>query len=940
MSNATSDYFSQVKAAIRGNEISVLNIDAGLPMGILDGDHHACPVCGGTDRFNLAYPNEGGVRCNTCFPDGNHDCIAAVMHFKSIGYKAAMKRIGDRLGVPGCPYDEEGSPLEDSETVVEKLPPPSKAFDKAKPEERAAETASDATLHDAYLAMLGVFQLAADDRKRLHGRGITDAEINARGYRTFEQSRSAAAFSAGVAAVGADSLALVPGFDVSRKAIRCAHDKSILIPVRDLQGLILGVRVRVPDEKVNDGESKYRWLSSRSQRTNPNGPKAETRAHVPLGTSANSDIVRVVEGEFKADIATITDPQKIPTISIPGVQSSGRAFPVIEKMGAKSIRIAFDADFRTNDAVAKALLAFIGEAEKRGLSVGVETWPAACGKGIDDVLRSSGAKSIQLLSGGELARLVGELEERVSAGAGDSSQDHVLRHTTDPATLAEKFIRDRVPSIGNGTAGAASIYGLKYWREDWYQFEKNRYRRMSEKDFKPHLHHWLEEEAVRIAKLLRAKGSRDAKAMRITPPITASVLASLQSKCVVDSERCELFGEFEKLPRMGLITHHRHWIAAENGVLDLSPIIPSRPCPESEFKMQGAGSNYLTDSLPLRPHSPDWFSCSCLKCEYDPKATAPKFMAIMKENLSYDAAKLMLAQEWCGYQLIADNSFQKFLCCLGDGANGKSVFGAVIQALVGEENCSMVPLEDFKDSFALASTIGKLVNISSDSGDVDKMAEGKLKSFTGGDRMSLNRKNQSYWTGSPSARITIISNSIPRFSDKSAGMYRRIIPLLFDATIPVERRIADLDKPRYWVQSGEMPGILNWALEGLRRLKANGQFTIPEQSTKACEEMRLEANPALAFLREYYSECDQGEVYVNELYGEYELHCRLNGNRYPMGLAAFGKEVKRAFPKSAKEREASGARLNYYVGIQKTKCIHEFAEAVKSFTPSLSGYPS
>ena len=87
-------------------------------------------------------------------------------------------------------------------------------------------------------------------------------------------------------------------------------------------------------------------------------------------------------------------------------------------------------------------------------------------------------------------------------------------------------------------------------------------------------------------------------------------------------------------------------------------------------------------------------------------------------------------QEWVGYTLTPDTSQQKFLVAEGEGANGKTVFLETHTQLLGPENVSHVPLEMFGMRFQLTSTLGKLANICSEVGEIDRVAEGTLKQFT------------------------------------------------------------------------------------------------------------------------------------------------------------------------------------------------------------------
>src|SRR5205807_310610 len=125
----------------------------------------------------------------------------------------------------------------------------------------------------------------------------------------------------------------------------------------------------------------------------------------------------------------------------------------------------------------------------------------------------------------------------------------------------------------------------------------------------------------------------------------------------------------------------------------------------------------------------------------------------------------------------------------------------------------------------LASTLGKLANICAEVGELDKAAEGYLKAYTSGDAMQFERKYESSFSAMPTARLVLATNNPPRFSDKSDGVWRRLILLPLNVTIAEEERVYGMDKREWWEASGELPGILNWALEGFDRLRLQGGFT-------------------------------------------------------------------------------------------------------------------
>src|SRR5262249_2842959 len=155
------------------------------------------------------------------------------------------------------------------------------------------------------------------------------------------------------------------------------------------------------------------------------------------------------------------------------------------------------------------------------------------------------------------------------------------------------------------------------------------------------------------------------------------------------------------------------------------------------------------------------------------------------------------------------------------------------------ENVSHVPLEKFGGEFNLASTLGKLSNVSSEIGEVDKVSEGTLKQFAAGDPMHFNRKGIAPIEARPSARLTFATNDTPKFRDKSQGLWRRLLLVPFTRTIAAQEVKSGRDAPSWWQKSGELPGIFLWAVEGWRRLRERRRFTEPVTCQRAIDVHRL-----------------------------------------------------------------------------------------------------
>jgi phage/plasmid-associated DNA primase len=153
-------------------------------------------------------------------------------------------------------------------------------------------------------------------------------------------------------------------------------------------------------------------------------------------------------------------------------------------------------------------------------------------------------------------------------------------------------------------------------------------------------------------------------------------------------------------------------------------------------------------------------------------------------------------------------------------------------------------------------------------------------------------------------------------------------------------RVRGMDKPAWWVASGELPGILNWALAGLDRLRRQNRFTTARVCEEAHAEYRTESIPARIFLTESCCEKPGGQVSCLLLYQAYGRWCQDRGYS-PLADRGFGKEVARVFPKA--ERKKVGPRDNRvycYCGIDNvelSKNLHQAEVMRRHFEANATG---
>ena len=298
--------------------------------------------------------------------------------------------------------------------------------------------------------------------------------------------------------------------------------------------------------------------------------------------------------------------------------------------------------------------------------------------------------------------------------------------------------------------------------------------------------------------------------------------------------------------------HEEHRIVLENGILDL-------------------------DDYSLIPHDPEWLSLNKFPVHYDKNAECPGILKFISEIARKEDIPLL--QEWTGYNLwIFGYPAQKAMLLVGDGGNGKSTFIGILEALIGRQNRSAVSLHELEENrFAKADLFGKASNLYPDLPDRDLKGTGMFKMLTGGDPIRAEDKNIKAWTYHNVAKLTFSCNAVPRVPEDSTAFFRRWFivefPYSFEGTKQEDRDL----KERLTTDKKEMSGFLNWALEGLQRLRANGwKFSNGKTVEIVKEDYIVRSDPYKAFVLHCVIEDSNSQVKKDGLYSAYKEHCEIH----------------------------------------------------------------
>jgi len=221
-------------------------------------------------------------------------------------------------------------------------------------------------------------------------------------------------------------------------------------------------------------------------------------------------------------------------------------------------------------------------------------------------------------------------------------------------------------------------------------------------------------------------------------------------------------------------------------------------------------------------HSPDHRFLSRLGCDYDPDAECPQWRAFLSQSVSSDIDRAKL-QEFAGYCLHHWGlPFHKSLFLVGPTASGKSTFLDTINALLGDDTvASLTPQQLTGERFAPAELYGKWANIRNDIPKSTVENTGMFKELIAGDPMKAEEKNKDPFFFNPTAKHLFSANQLPEMNVDDEAFFRRVLLVAFPETVPEPERDKRLDEKL----QNELPGILNWAIEGLQRLLGNGKFT-------------------------------------------------------------------------------------------------------------------
>jgi putative DNA primase/helicase len=299
-------------------------------------------------------------------------------------------------------------------------------------------------------------------------------------------------------------------------------------------------------------------------------------------------------------------------------------------------------------------------------------------------------------------------------------------------------------------------------------------------------------------------------------------------------------------------------------------------------------------------HTPSFFTEFALPFDYAPEARCPVWEETLTQWFPDDAEAICALQDMFGMLISGELKHQRIYLFLGPPRAGKGTVVRVLLNLFGKAYVTNPTISHLASAFGLEHMLGKTLAVIPDARtrgnrSPDRLVE-TLLSISGEDALTVDRKNKTSVDTKLLVRLLMLSNEVPKFLDVSGALASRFLAIPFRQSF-LGREDRELDERL----AAELPGILNWALAGLDRVRETGKLTVPKSGEAILRQIGDLSSPVSVFVRE---ECVIEPLHwaVRQvLWEEWKRWCGDNGHG-PGSKQTFEQQLTSKFPELIEER--------------------------------------
>lgn len=303
----------------------------------------------------------------------------------------------------------------------------------------------------------------------------------------------------------------------------------------------------------------------------------------------------------------------------------------------------------------------------------------------------------------------------------------------------------------------------------------------------------------------------------------------------------------------------------------------------------------------------------------DFNAECPKFEHFLATTFAGEPDKTRWLQVQAGVTLIGSQPTQQFIYCKGteNGADGKSRLMELFLNLLGQENgAGYATVSDRRvfekstsdrHSTELAKLAGVRMVVTSELGSTKQLDADKVKGMVAGDSMTARFMRGDEFVFTPQFMLWAMSNHHAKVDASDGAFWRRAAVLEFSHSVPIEERIAGLDRI---IATEEGPAVLAWMIQGARSYFEYG-FNVPQSVQDASENYRAAVDTFDEWADESVVFGEGYDERASTLYEHYSRWC--NASRVtPLSKNKFGQRME----DSGAERYKGTAGVRAYSGVK------------------------
>jgi putative DNA primase/helicase len=368
----------------------------------------------------------------------------------------------------------------------------------------------------------------------------------------------------------------------------------------------------------------------------------------------------------------------------------------------------------------------------------------------------------------------------------------------------------------------------------------------------------------------------------------------------------------------------QHALESEGGhairqMITLARSQPGVPALPSDFDADPWLLNVTNGTVDLRtgklqPHRRKDLLTKLAAVDFNPEATAPRWLSFLEEVMSGDQEMTGYVRRAVGSALCGKVHDHALFILWGDGANGKGTLTRALRRMLGDYGCAasadllLVSQHGTTHPTTVMDLWGARFVAVQEVDDTKQLAEALVKRLTGGDPLRARRMRQDSIEFWPSHTLFLETNYRPAIRGTDYGIWRRIHLLPFTVRFEEEDQDGQLDEKL----AAEASGILRWAVDGCLEWQRDGLR--PPQAARLARDRYREDMEAF---RDFEQHCIEsgGQVRASDLYAVYQKWATAR-DRPVLPQNKFGSELSARGYFSVHRRDG-----NWWMGIHPKPAV-------------------